>query len=130
MFVFGGTTGINFGIAAAFARRGASVSIASRKHENVDAAVQQLSAPVNSAFADVRDFDAVDDAAREFGPIDVLISGFAFIGTVKLLGRSRQHSPDGGAKKPFKLSDVGKQSPNLRRFDANVHSPLICYQSY
>ncbi|MBZ5790615.1 SDR family oxidoreductase [Burkholderia contaminans] len=84
VFVFGGTTGINFGIAQAFARCGASVSIASRRRENVDAAVQQLgalNARVHGACADVRDFDAVgaafDDAVRKFGPIDVLISGAA-----------------------------------------------------
>ncbi|ABB11317.1 SDR family oxidoreductase [Burkholderia lata] len=84
VFVFGGTTGINFGIAQAFARCGAAVSVASRKRENVDAAVKTLRtthASVYGACADVRDFDAVGaalgDAVREFGPIDVLISGAA-----------------------------------------------------
>ena len=42
VFVFGGTTGINFGIAQAFARCGAHVSVASRKRENVDAALARL----------------------------------------------------------------------------------------
>ncbi|MDP9900936.1 SDR family oxidoreductase [Variovorax ginsengisoli] len=82
--VFGGTTGINFGIADAFARQGACVTVASRKRENVDAAVNALSqhgAQVHGVVADVRDFEAVGVAFAEsvakFGAIDVLISGAA-----------------------------------------------------
>ncbi|RZI78412.1 MAG: SDR family oxidoreductase [Variovorax sp.] len=82
--VFGGTTGINFGIADAFARQGASVTVASRKQENVDAAVASLRAhggQVHGVAADVRDFEAVGVAlassAARFGPIDVLVSGAA-----------------------------------------------------
>lgn len=84
VFVFGGTTGINFGIAQAFARQGADVTVVSRKVDNVNAAVEQLTslgARVYGGCADVRDFDAVGkvfaDAASRFGPIDVLISGAA-----------------------------------------------------
>jgi NAD(P)-dependent dehydrogenase (short-subunit alcohol dehydrogenase family) len=59
IFVFGGTTGINFGIAETFARHGAKVSVASRKQENVDTAVSSLAAAggkVTEVVADVRDF--------------------------------------------------------------------------
>jgi len=84
VFVFGGTTGINFGIAQAFARQGASVTVASRKQENVDTALGQLAKsgnPVHGVCADVRDFDAVGRAFAEavdrFGPVDVLVSGAA-----------------------------------------------------
>ncbi len=84
VFVFGGTTGINFGIAEAFAQRAAHVSVASRKRENVDAALAELArqnAQVHGVCADVRDFDAVgaafDEAVSRFGPIDVLVSGAA-----------------------------------------------------
>ncbi|MFT3720282.1 SDR family oxidoreductase [Pseudorhodoferax sp.] len=84
VFVFGGTTGINFGIAQAFARCGARVSVASRKRENVDAALAVLAAQgaqTHGVCADVRDFDAVgaafEDAAQRFGPIDALVSGAA-----------------------------------------------------
>ncbi|WP_198971943.1 SDR family oxidoreductase [Xylophilus sp. ASV27] len=84
VFVFGGTTGINFGIAQAFGRCGARVSVASRQRENVDAALATFAAQGAQAqglCADVRDFDAVgaafQDAARRFGPIDVLVSGAA-----------------------------------------------------
>lgn len=82
--VFGGTTGINFGIAQAFARQGAAVTVASRKQENVDHACAELrkfGAPVFGACADVRDFDAVgaalDQAVARLGAIDVLVSGAA-----------------------------------------------------
>ncbi|MEM5427854.1 SDR family oxidoreductase [Cupriavidus oxalaticus] len=84
VFVFGGTTGINFGIAQAFARQGASVTVASRKQENVDAAHRQLAqfgGPVLGVCADVRDFDAVGrafaEAVERFGPVDVVVSGAA-----------------------------------------------------
>lgn len=82
--VFGGTTGINFGIAQAFARQGAAVTVVSRKPENVEAAratLAQLGARAFGACADVRDFDAVDrafeQAVAQFGPVDVLVSGAA-----------------------------------------------------
>jgi len=82
--VFGGTSGINFGIAEAFARRGASVTVASRRQENVDAALARLREAGGRAAgfaADVRDFDAVaralESAVAAHGPIDVLVSGAA-----------------------------------------------------
>ncbi|MGH8790719.1 MAG: SDR family oxidoreductase [Cupriavidus necator] len=84
VLVFGGTTGINFGIADAFAAQGASVTVISRKPENVAQAVSRLSAhgsPVSGSCADVRNFDscgvALEAAMEKFGPIDVLISGAA-----------------------------------------------------
>jgi NAD(P)-dependent dehydrogenase (short-subunit alcohol dehydrogenase family) len=83
-FVFGGTTGIGFGVAENFSKHGANVSVASRKQENVDAAVAALGAiggNIVGAAADVRDFDAVvrafDSAAGQLGTIDVLVSGAA-----------------------------------------------------
>ena len=82
--VFGGTTGINFGIARAFARQGANVSVMSRSQANVDAACAILAAEKGRVFgasADVRDFAAVGRAlqmaASEFGPLDVVVSGAA-----------------------------------------------------
>jgi len=85
VFVAGGTSGINLGIARAFARHGARVAVLSRSREKVDAAVQTLDedgAQATLGFAaDVRDYEAVADAfaetAREWGPIDALISGAA-----------------------------------------------------
>jgi NAD(P)-dependent dehydrogenase (short-subunit alcohol dehydrogenase family) len=82
--VFGGTTGINFGIAEAFAAQGADVTVVSRREENVAAATEKLRAHgngVHGACADVRDFDSVGRALAEsvtaHGPVDVLVSGAA-----------------------------------------------------
>ena len=84
VFVFGGTTGIGFGVAEGFAKHGASVSIASRKQANIEAAMSALKTSggnVVGVASDVRDFDAViralDSATRELGAIDVLVSGAA-----------------------------------------------------
>ena len=83
MLIFGGTSGINFGIAEGFVARGASITVASRKAENVSAAVARLGGGggVCGAIADIRDEAAVAAALVEsvtrFGPIDVLIQGAA-----------------------------------------------------
>ena len=84
VFVAGGTSGINLGIAQAFARAGAKVSVLSRSQAKVDAAVAQLRelGPDAAGFAaDVREYAAVETALRDaharFGEIDVLVSGAA-----------------------------------------------------
>lgn len=82
--VFGGTSGINLGIAEAFAEAGARVAVVSRSKDKVDAAVARLSAKAAEAIgycADVRDVEAVRAAlggiVGRFGPIEVLVSGAA-----------------------------------------------------
>ncbi len=84
VFVFGGTSGINLAIAAAFAAEGALLGVASRKADKVAAAVATLSTPGHDALgyvADVRDPQAVATALADFaarhGTIDVLVSGAA-----------------------------------------------------
>lgn len=84
LFVAGGSSGINFGIAQAFARAGARVSLISRNADKVAAAARQLEAlgaPALGIAADVRDPQALQSAfaqaAQAFGPIDVLVSGAA-----------------------------------------------------
>jgi NAD(P)-dependent dehydrogenase (short-subunit alcohol dehydrogenase family) len=84
VFVAGGTSGINLGIAEGFAAAGARVIVASRKQDKVDAAVARLSRDggLASGYAlDVRNFDAVAaafaDVAEKFGAVDVLVSGAA-----------------------------------------------------
>ena len=84
VFVFGGTSGINLGIARCFATAGADVAVASRSQEKVDAAVEELSSLGSNASGyslDVRDAEAVEAALAEHagksGELDVLVSGAA-----------------------------------------------------
>lgn len=81
VFVAGGTSGINLGIAEGIAAAGARLAVLSRKQEKVDAAVANLGDGALGYTADVRDYDAVAaalaEAAGEMGGIDVLISGAA-----------------------------------------------------
>ena len=84
VFVAGGTSGINLGIAHAFARAGAKLAVVSRKQDKVDAAVAELKATGGEAIgyaADVRDYASVEAALKnthaKFGEIDILISGAA-----------------------------------------------------
>jgi len=85
-FVAGGTSGINLAIAEAYVKAGANVAVLSRSQEKVDAAVKQLSAisakgRVLGFSADVRDFDAVNEALNgahsKLGPIHITVSGAA-----------------------------------------------------
>lgn len=83
VFVFGGTSGINLGIAKRFAAAGADVSVASRSQEKVNAAVKALeeAGSKSSGYSlDVRDAEAVAAALEDYsagGDIDVLVSGAA-----------------------------------------------------
>ncbi len=84
VFVAGGSSGINFGIAQAFARAGARLSVISRSADKVAAAAASLQALGTEALgqsADVRQPAALEaaftQAVARFGPIDVLISGAA-----------------------------------------------------
>lgn len=84
VFVAGGTSGINLGIAAAFAQAGATVAVASRKQENVDSAVADLNSRTDKASGfvmDVRKSEQVETAVGEFaqqnGGLDIVVSGAA-----------------------------------------------------
>ncbi|MBI5276517.1 MAG: SDR family oxidoreductase [Burkholderiales bacterium] len=84
VFVAGGSSGINFGIAQAFACAGANVSLISRSADKVAAAaaqIQSLGVQALGMAADVRQPEALQGAfaaaAERFGPIDVLVSGAA-----------------------------------------------------
>jgi len=85
VFVVGGTSGINYGIAQGFARWGAKVMVASRSQDKVDKAVgglKDLGAEASGVSFDVRDHAAVEAGfaeVRDFfgGEIDNLISGAA-----------------------------------------------------
>ncbi len=95
VFVAGGSSGINLGIAHAFAAAGANVAIASRNAERVAGAVAELQThgtQVRGYSADVRDAEAIADVlaqAREaIGPFDVLVSGAAGNFVAPALGMS------------------------------------------
>lgn len=84
VFVAGGTSGINLGVAEGFAQAGARVAVLSRSHDKVDAALDRLrdlGAEALGYAADVRDFPAIECALQqvheEWGDFDVLISGAA-----------------------------------------------------
>jgi NAD(P)-dependent dehydrogenase (short-subunit alcohol dehydrogenase family) len=84
VFVTGGGSGINLGVAKNFAAVGANVAICGRTQEKLDAAAGELSdlgAKVCPVAADVRDFTALERAfirsSEELGPMDVLICGAA-----------------------------------------------------
>ncbi|MDQ1462865.1 MAG: hypothetical protein QOI08_4349, partial [Actinomycetota bacterium] len=84
VFVTGAGTGLGKAIAAEFARAGASIVIASRKPEHLDAgraAIEALGAPVIAVACDIRDdgqiADAFDAAEAEFGLPGVLVNNAA-----------------------------------------------------
>jgi NAD(P)-dependent dehydrogenase (short-subunit alcohol dehydrogenase family) len=84
VFVAGGTSGINLGIAEAFAEAGAKTAVMSRSQARVDEAVRRLRAfggEVLGFAADVRNAEAtlaaLQAASESLGAIDILVSGAA-----------------------------------------------------
>lgn len=95
VFVAGGSSGINLGIAQRFAELGAKIALISRSQERVDAAADSIIATGGVALgmeADVRDYAAVEAtlarARADLGEIDVLISGAAGNFLAPVLGMS------------------------------------------
>jgi NAD(P)-dependent dehydrogenase (short-subunit alcohol dehydrogenase family) len=84
VFVAGGTSGINLGIAEAFAEAGAKLAVVSRSQNRVDEAQRQLrvfGGKVVGLPADVRNVEAISAALKaahdSLGEIDILVSGAA-----------------------------------------------------
>ena len=84
VFITGGGSGINLGIAKNFAAVGANVAICGRTEEKLDNAaveLRALGAKVCTAVADVREMAALEAALAktktELGSVDVLICGAA-----------------------------------------------------
>jgi NAD(P)-dependent dehydrogenase (short-subunit alcohol dehydrogenase family) len=98
VFVTGGGSGINLGIAKNFAAVGANVAICGRTQERLDGAakeLQALGAKVFTKVADVRQpqaiQEAIDGTRQVLGPIDVLVCGAAG----NFLCRAEDISPNG-----------------------------------
>lgn len=85
VFISGGTSGINLGIAEGFAARGARVLVFGRDAEKAEQAATKLrslsDAQIMAGSADVRNYDAVlslfERARAELGNPDVVIAGAA-----------------------------------------------------
>jgi NAD(P)-dependent dehydrogenase (short-subunit alcohol dehydrogenase family) len=84
VFIAGGTSGINLGVAHALAMAGANLVVAGRNAEKAEAAAQSLCTQGVKALGlslDVRNYEAVEAALKQtshhFGEIDVVISGAA-----------------------------------------------------
>ncbi|NRA00217.1 MAG: SDR family oxidoreductase [Myxococcales bacterium] len=84
VFVTGGGTGLGKGIASEFARLGASIVIASRNPEHLEAgrkAIDEIGAPVKVVGCDIRDPDSIaaafDEAEQAFALPNVLVNNAA-----------------------------------------------------
>lgn len=81
VFVAGGTSGINLGIAKRFAELGAKIAVVGRNHDKALNAAASLGPTALGYSADVRDYaairDVIADAANKLGPLDVVVSGAA-----------------------------------------------------
>jgi len=98
VFVTGGGSGINLGVARNFAAVGANIAICGRTQERLDGAAKELEALGAKVFAKVADVRqasalqaAVDETRQALGPIDVLVCGAAG----NFLCRAEDMSPNG-----------------------------------
>ena len=94
-FVAGASSGINLAIAQILAAAGAKVGIISRTEDRIRAAEKTIVDNGGEAMgivADVRDYDAVDNALRAihvaYGAIDIVVSGAAGNFMAPVLGMS------------------------------------------
>ena len=92
VFVAGGTSGINLGIAKRFAELGAKVAVVGRNPEKANAAAQSIGHGAIGLSADVRDYGAIRGALEhvtsEFGKLDIVVSGAAGNFLAPVLGMS------------------------------------------
>ena len=92
VFVAGGTSGINLGIAKRFAELGAKVAVLGRNPEKAANAAAEIGHDAIGLTADVRDYGAIVGAMTQtrdtFGPLDVVVSGAAGNFLAPVLGMS------------------------------------------
>jgi 3-oxoacyl-[acyl-carrier protein] reductase len=76
--VMGASRGIGRAVAAALAREGARVALASRSREKLDEAVAEIGASATPFVADTADLDRLAalpaDVAEELGPVEILVT--------------------------------------------------------
>jgi 3-oxoacyl-[acyl-carrier protein] reductase len=76
--VMGGSRGIGRGIAAALAREGARLAIASRSREKLDEAAAAIEGEVTPFVADASDLERLaalpDEVATALGPVEILVA--------------------------------------------------------
>lgn len=76
--VMGASSGIGRGIAAALAREGARVAIASRSKERIEAAAGEIEGEVTPFVVDTDDLDRVaelpGEVAESLGPVEILVA--------------------------------------------------------
>eukprot|EP00002_Diphylleia_rotans_P023855 TRINITY_DN46_c0_g1_i1.p1 TRINITY_DN46_c0_g1~~TRINITY_DN46_c0_g1_i1.p1 ORF type:complete len:303 (-),score=79.11 TRINITY_DN46_c0_g1_i1:1032-1940(-) len=84
VFITGGGSGINLGVAKNFAQVGADIAICGRTQEKLDSAkkqLEELGARVYTHAVDVRDYDglvaAFEGCKSNLGPIHTLVAGAA-----------------------------------------------------
>jgi NAD(P)-dependent dehydrogenase (short-subunit alcohol dehydrogenase family) len=119
VFVTGGGSGINLGVAANFAALGANVAICGRTQEKLDSAaveLRALGAKVCPVAADVRDFAALEGAfarsREELGPMDVLVCGAAG----NFLSPAEKLSPN-GFKTVIEIDLIGSFNASRAAFE-------------
>lgn len=92
VFVAGGTSGINLGIAKRFAELGARVAVVGRDPDKAARAAEEVGEGAMGLSADVRDYAAIrgalEQAAERFGPFDTVVSGAAGNFLAPVLGMS------------------------------------------
>ncbi|GAB0103187.1 SDR family oxidoreductase [Nocardia sp. JMUB6875] len=71
--ILGGTSGIGYAVAAATAARGAKVTVASSRQQNVDRAVAELPSGVTGVVADLADANRIRTLFDELGSFDHLV---------------------------------------------------------
>ena len=92
VFIAGGTSGINLGIAKRMAQLGAQVAVCGRNPEKAANAAREIGRDALGLSADVRDFGAIRGALEQtrnrFGPLDIVVSGAAGNFLAPVLGMS------------------------------------------
>lgn len=111
VLITGGSKGIGFACARAFAQQGAKVAIVSRDPANLARAREQLAAEglhVHVARADLHDAqsaqDVVEEASNALGPIDILINS---------AGAAKRNNPEELDAMAFKAAMDAKFFPYI-----------------